>query len=60
MKPLQTGGKLTRYPVCDACEFRAAYPVMTAGGVIRLCGGCTADLRLKGERATFIHGKVAA
>lgn len=42
---------VTRYPSCDECGFGTAYPVNTETGLIRLCGGCMADLRRSGHRA---------
>lgn len=45
---------MTRYPSCDQCSHAAAYPVNTENGLIRLCGGCVADLRMAGHRAEFV------
>lgn len=48
-----------RYPSCDERGFQLAFAVATATGTLRLCGGCLANLRAKGERAELVN-RVAA
>jgi hypothetical protein len=43
-----------RYPECDQCGFKFAYGVNTENGLIRLCGGCIADVRSAGGRAEMV------